>query len=272
MIARSVLAGIPFALVASLWLAPSGHLAAAETPATPQCPDCWSWSGKVAAGHRLAIHGINGNVRAEGTDGQTVEVSARKTKGDPSKVEIRVQQHGGDVDICVIQPHTRNTPCGSGPLAGERDWEGGNETDVAISVKVPKGVLFGGHTVNGDVAATGLTADAEVSTVNGDAEVASAGRTEARTVNGSVRARMGATAWSAPLRLETVNGDVEVTLQGEPKLTITGSTVNGDIESDYPVTIQGKWGPRRMSGTVNGGGSRLELKTVNGKISLRRQA
>jgi DUF4097 and DUF4098 domain-containing protein YvlB len=49
---------------------------------------------------------------------------------------------------------------------------------------------------------------------------------------------------------------------------VKGSTVNGGIESEFPLTVQGKFGPRSITGTIGKGGRRLELNTVNGGITL----
>ena len=47
-------------------------------------------------------------------------------------------------------------------------------------------------------------------------------------------------------------------------------TVNGNISTDFPLTIQGKLNPKHISGTIGSGGRELGLKTVNGNIELRR--
>ena len=47
------------------------------------------------------------------------------------------------------------------------------------------------------------------------------------------------------------------------------ATVNGGIESDFPLTVTGRFGPRRVSGTIGGGGRDLRLETVNGGIHIR---
>ena len=48
-------------------------------------------------------------------------------------------------------------------------------------------------------------------------------------------------------------------------------TVNGDIETEFPLTVSGRVGMRRIRGTVGQGGRTLELETVNGSIRLRKQ-
>jgi hypothetical protein len=46
--------------------------------------------------------------------------------------------------------------------------------------------------------------------------------------------------------------------------------VNGSITTDFPLTVQGKWGPRKAHGTIGGGGRELSLETVNGSVELRK--
>src|SRR5262249_31719734 len=49
-------------------------------------------------------------------------------------------------------------------------------------------------------------------------------------------------------------------------------TVNGRVETDFPVKIIGKISPRHLHGTVGSGGPALKLVTVNGSITLREAA
>src|SRR5216684_282736 len=75
---------------------------------------------------------------------------------------------------------------------------------------------------------------------------------------------------------QTVNGQAEaegltanVTL-GTVNTEIRAETLNGDIDSDFPMTVSGRFGPRRVRATIGAGGRTLELKTVNGSIRLRK--
>ncbi len=81
---------------------------------------------------------------------------------------------------------------------------------------------------------------------------------------------MGRANWTDQLEFSTVNGGI--TLIFPPKLDteVRANTVNGDIESDYPLTVSGKFGPRRVRGTIGAGGRTLSLSTVNGEIRLRK--
>ena len=47
-------------------------------------------------------------------------------------------------------------------------------------------------------------------------------------------------------------------------------TVNGRISSDFPLTVEGSFSPRRLHATLGKGGPTLRLSTVNGSIRLRK--
>jgi DUF4097 and DUF4098 domain-containing protein YvlB len=68
-----------------------------------------------------------------------------------------------------------------------------------------------------------------------------------------------------------VNGSITVTFAGDVNADVTASTVNGGINTDFPLEVRGRFGPRRVSGTIGTGGRELALSTVNGAIHLRRR-
>jgi hypothetical protein len=46
--------------------------------------------------------------------------------------------------------------------------------------------------------------------------------------------------------------------------------VNGDIVTDFPLTVTGRMSRRGLHGTIGTGGRELGLYTVNGTIRLRK--
>ncbi|NOT08314.1 MAG: DUF4097 family beta strand repeat protein [Gemmatimonadales bacterium] len=247
-------------------------LLADSTPALAQRGD-FDWRRVIASGKTIEIVGVNGSIDAVGTSGREVEVEAvkRARRSDPDDVRIEVVEHADGVTICAVYPSGRN---------GERNEcrEGGrgrnntrnNDVEVMWTVKVPAGVRFVGRTVNGEIVARRLDAEAEVHTVNGSISVETSAWASATTVNGSINARMGRADWRGDAELETVNGGITVDLPDSPNLDVDASTVNGSMSTDFPLTIRGKWGPRRMTGTIGQGGRALVMATVNGDMMLRR--
>ena len=253
-----------FCAAAVVALAP---VSAAQAQAAAPDATHWSWRGAIAAGKTLEIKGINGSVRAEAGTGSQVEVTAEKTArhDDPADVRIEVVEHEGNVTICAVYPG-RGNACepGDGGHMSVRD----NDVQVQFVARVPAGVAFHGRTVNGGVEAAGLTANVDLSSVNGRVDIeTTSGDASGNTVNGSIRAVIRGQG-REPLRFSTVNGSIDVTLAGGLNADFEAETVNGGIQSDFPVTLQGRINPRHLTGRIGQGGRSVRISTVNGGIRL----
>ncbi len=249
-------------------------VACAAVTAAPVAAQDWNWRGRVAAGQWMEIKGVIGTVRAVAGTGSEVEVEVTKSarRSDPDEVNIVVVPHRDGITICAVYPQVRNRePNDCQP--GERGRSNANDNDVNVNflVRVPRGVNFAGRSVNGAVTITGITGDVRAHTVNGSVRVSTSGLAEATTVNGSIDVAMGRADWDAILEFETVNGAITIELPDNVDTEVHASTVNGSIASDYPLTIRGRFGPKRMSGTIGRGGRELALGTVNGDIEIRRR-
>ncbi|NIN11498.1 MAG: hypothetical protein GTN62_08330 [Gemmatimonadales bacterium] len=233
----------------------------------------FEWKGRIERGRAIEIKGVIGSIRALPASGDQVEVTAIKDegrRGDPDEVTFEVVEHADGVTICAMYPSDRwDEPNECRPMRGGRMSTRDNDTEVEFTVHVPSGVNFVGKTVIGDVEAESLDGDVVARTVNGDVDVSTSGFAEGSTVNGSVYATLGRGDWTGVLEFSTVNGSITVELPDGIGAEVTAKTVNGGIESDFPVTIRGRFGPRRITGTIGDGGRRLRLETVNGTIRLR---
>ena len=236
--------------------------------------DDFTWRKRMSAGQTLEIKGVNGSIRAVAADGDEAEVIATKKgrRSDPDEVEIKVVEHGDGVTICAVYPtpsqSRRENVCAPGD-EGHMNTQN-NDVDVTFTVKVPRGVHYAAHTVNGEIRAGALRSDVAAQTVNGDIRISTSGKAVATTVNGSIDASMGNVDWSEDVSFTTVNGGISLDLPAEVNANLSASTVNGDIQSDFPVTVRGRFGPKRITGTLGRGGHELELETVNGSITLRK--
>ena len=248
-------------------------LAAVLAAAPALAADDFHWQGRLAQGRTLEIKGVSGAIVAEGTSAGVAEVTAQKRakKSDPTQVKIEVVEHAGGVTICAVYPGRGGAANACAPGEGGHMSTRDNDVQVEFRVKVPASVRFVGRTVNGGITATGIQADAELVTVNGGVLVESAGTARAHTVNGGITARLGRADWTGTLKLNTVNGAVDVTLPAGANAEVEARTVNGGIETDFPLAVTGRdGGQRRLHGTIGSGGRQLEIDTVNGAIALRR--
>ena len=234
--------------------------------------ETFRWQGSIAAGGRLEIRGVNGNVKAEPSTGALAEVTAVKSgrKSDPRQVEIKVVEDGDGVTICAVYPSrdaARPNECKPG---GGRNNTSNNDVRVEFTVRVPSGVRFLGNTVNGGIEAAGLNGDIELHTVNGRIKASTMGCAEAKTVNGGIEATVGRTDCARPMEFTTVNGGVTLGLPASTNAELNVETVNGGIDSDLPLTLRGKISNKRLTATLGSGGREIRVKTVNGGVNLRK--
>jgi len=69
------------------------------------------------------------------------------------------------------------------------------------------------------------------------------------------------------------SGDLTVRPDGDLSAIVSVSTFSGDMESDWPMTINpggGRVHPREWEFTIGGGSARMNLESFSGTIYLRR--
>lgn len=248
-------------------LTATAALVLAAAPLAAQRGDDFRWSGRLAAGQEVEIVAITGDIRAEPAGGSTLEVTG-EMRG--RRVPVRVVQHEGGVAFCVEYPDARvggsNGRCPS--YNNVRDPDA-----VNFTVRVPEGVRFIARTVQGDVEARDLRGPVRASTVSGGVDVRTSDVAEASSVSGDLRVAMGRMPRDGSLRFSSVSGDVRLTLPADAGAQLSASTVSGDIDSDFPLTLSGRgrsWPGRRIQATLGRGGPELRISTVSGDIQLER--
>jgi hypothetical protein len=240
---------------------------AAGLPCAAIAQSDFNWSGTLSPGQTLEIKGVNGSIHAELAAGVLIEVSARKTarRSDPNSVRIDVAPSAAGLTICSVYLSQAN-----GCESGKRGHSNVRDNDVSVdyTVRVPAGIHFVPTTVNGKVVAVGLRSDVDATTVNGSVEVQTTGLVHATTVNGSIRATLGVASWNGSLAFKTVNGSIDLTLPSGTNADVRATTMSGNLQSDFPLTVNDSAAERNMTGRIGAGGHELRLTTVNGAVSL----
>jgi hypothetical protein len=176
------------------------------------------------------------------------------------ETEIRVTKTGSSIEIETILPK-------QGRFFPWSLFGRSSSAEVSYQVSLPPGVAVEVETVNGRIGASKRTGDLVLSTVNGTVKVdGQDGPLKVNTVNGSVEVAFAGAMRQASL--ETVNGSVTVTCAKDSSIRCALQTTNGRIQSEFPVTIEGKWGPKEAHGSINGGKESLAVETVNGDVRL----
>lgn len=217
---------------------------------------------------RVSVENVNGRVEATAWDRPYLRVKAVKTaRGGNAEetlkeTEIRVRKVGDRIEIVTICPQRRR-------LFGFLDW-GSDRATVDYELHIPAGAEVKVETTNGKVAASGFGKSVSAEAVNGSIELKEMEcPVRATTVNGSVRLAFKGLLKKA--RLETVNGSVDVAFDRQSSIRYDLETVNGRIEGDFELVVEGKFGPKEARGSYNGGAETLHAETVNGSIRLTTQ-
>lgn len=233
-----------------------GGLNARET-----AKDTWQRTFQLPASGRFELVNSNGRVEIEAVDGESIEVVAERTAGastlDAAKdllkqIEIQVEQPSGSVKI------TTKTPRGYGSHA-----------EVKYRVKLPRLAAVQVKTANGGVKVTGVRGAVQAESTNGTVTATSlGGPVVARTTNGSLEIEVDEVTGEG-IRLETTNGSIELRLPKTAKAELRARAVNGSVRtSDLELESSGQQSRRQIVARLNGGGSTIEVKTVNGGINI----
>jgi DUF4097 and DUF4098 domain-containing protein YvlB len=258
----------------------------------------------VDAGGRMELTQIEGAVSVSAWDRSEMRVVAAYDE-DEGKIEIR--QSGGTVHVAakgewgepVWAEFEITVPRGMAVeltgvsldvsvagVAGDvsvNTAEGGIELDggsgnVALNA-VEGDVTVGG--ASGNIAVNAVDGDVSVSESSGvmavtavDGEVSLLGITSenvsANAVDGDITYK-GTIADGGRYVLSTHDGDLYVTIPDGSNARISVDTFSGDLDTDFPVELEGDFGKKRMSFTVGTGKALVELSAFDGTISLKRE-
>jgi hypothetical protein len=247
-------------------IAVDGHGGLGFGLAAGKASDQWTRTYQVAPGGRLELINVNGRITAEASDGTAVEMVADRTAKATSdeaakdllgRIEMREEVGADRVRVEVRAPRM------SGPSGHEFTW----------TVKVPRGVSVDLRTINGGVRVANLDGDVRARSTNGGIKGTAllAASVDAAVTNGGIEIEMAKPVTTGTFELEAVNGGVSIHLPADSRADILGRCVNGSIStSDLQLETVGEQSRRRLDATLNGGGARISLETVNGGVRIGR--
>jgi len=235
-------------------------------------PDDFHWQGNLKAGQTLEVVNTNGEIGASRAAGDAARAEGRRGGGDDDGLFIEVVEYADGVTICAVYGREKAPGrCHRGGVSSESgNWWHGRRAKINFEVQVPRGVRLNALTTNGKVHCLNLDSVVQAATTNGDVEVSTSEWASAKTTNGCVHVSMGNAKWSGELELLSTNGSVDVMLPASAEFQVHAATTNGRISSEFPITVQGSFGPKSLSGTVGGGGRELKVATTNGGIELKK--
>ena len=239
-------------------------------------------SVEFAPGGRITIVNVNGDITVNSWDRHEVKMKAFKRARAESedaarmlleKTAVQFERTDEGIDIRTDAPKTpgrnRNVSVAyTVTVPKEIDLEM-KTVNGTIEVKDISGAVDA-KTTNGRIGLTGIVGTIQAKTTNGKIGLLEVlGPIRAKTTNGSIKAEVGGSGEQQhEIRAATTNGGIEVTLPKGLNANLKASTVNGKINTDFPVTVKGLIS-KSVDGVINGGGELIHLKTVNGSIRLK---
>jgi hypothetical protein len=222
--------------------------------------DEWKRSYTLAAGGHLEIENINGTITASPADGNQVEVRAERIAKAGSDEAARELLKKISIEESETPERVRIET-----KVPKMSW-GRSGHEVRYWVKVPKGLAVNFETTNGGVRLENIEGEIVASTTNGGVRGSGLrGSVNASTTNGGVQIEMAAV--TGDITLDTTNGGIRLQLPPDTKANLDASCVNGGVSVD-DFTVEGEKSRRRVTGTINGGGPKIEVETVNGGVRV----
>ena len=97
-----------------------------------------------------------------------------------------------------------------------------------------------------------------------------AGDVDAHTTNGGLEVELSGDRWKGSgLSATTTNGGVTLEIPKNYNAELETGTVNGSVQVDFPITVEGKIS-KKLEATLGDGGPRVRVRTTNGGVHLRR--
>jgi len=221
-----------------------------------------------ASGSRLSLETVGANRRSNDTRFEVavpygVRVIAHTQSGDVTihgtrgPVEVRTQN--GDVDLDEVTERLDVTTL-SGDIKARA---------ITADVEI--------ESIGGDVALSDVKGNVAVQTTSGEIEIrrATTKLVRAKTTSGDVTFD-GVIDPAGRYDLSSHSGDVDLAIPADASAQLTVSTWNGEIESDFTITLKpgehgiGSSNAKRFTFAIGGAAARVTAETFSGDVRIRR--
>jgi DUF4097 and DUF4098 domain-containing protein YvlB len=233
--------------------------------------DDFHWERRLAPGQRVHAKNINGDITVSPSSSGRVEIVGIRhgSSRAADRLTANVQETDDGIIVCVVRTDSDDECDGNGYHHHGDDDDWGNAS-LNLEIRLPSSIGIDASSVSGNVDITGAEGDIRAGSVSGDVrlERLRASSVEARTVSGEITASIESLTGNGPLSFKTVSGDVRLEVPRNFDADLSMSTVSGDLDSDFQITVSGGMSRRRIEARIGRGGRRLELATVSGSVRI----
>lgn len=213
------------------------------------------------SGAPIAIDGRqNGGISVKGWEQGQVLIRARVQTGAPSAAEA-----------ADLARQIRIETSGSKIYASGPDNRRNYHWDVSYEVFVPRRADLSLETHNGGISISEVNGKIEFTALNGGVVLRKVGgAVRGSTTNGGLVVELSGDRWDGEmLDVRTTNGGIVMSIPENYSAHLQTGTVNGGINVDFPVTVQGNIN-KQLAVNLGSGGATVKAMTTNGGVRVKR--
>jgi len=203
----------------------------------------------------------NGGIKVVGTDRGDIRVRAKVSAGARSQDDARTL-------ASEVRIETSPAIHAEGPSNRRQShWS------VDYRLEVPRRIGLSLRSHNGGISIADVSGEIDFETTNGGVNLTNlSGQVRGRTTNGGLNVHLAGAEWPGEgLDARTTNGGVTLAVPDGYNAHLEAATVNGGMNIDFPVTVQGNI-RRRLSVDLGRGGKPISVETTNGGVVVRRSS
>ena len=218
----------------------------------------------ISAEGRVQLENINGGVHISSWDRNEVKVDAIKSASNKQRLDeanIQIEAGAGSISIRTQYPeHSYSS----------NSDRSNNPASVEYTLTVPRRTRLDEiKLINGSLDIHDVLGEVRASCINGHLEARNlAGAVKLSSVNGQLEVslvRLG----DSPVELSSVNGSLDLTLPSDSKADLEASSMQGGIHDDFGLGVHHHLVGHKLRGELGGGGTKIKLSNVNGRIEIR---
>ncbi len=228
---------------------------------------------------RLTFIENYGDITIEGTEEEEITIIALDYE------QQNEEDEEGDDFISVFSVGRDNTGIG---LTIEEDKDSvkivgiPNSASSDYAISIPNRFSLKVNNIgNGDSIIQNFKGEIEVSVVEGDAIIRNiTGPATLHNMNGDLVVSFSEVSQEAPTSITNLNGDTVVSIPADTRANLKMKSLNSDIRTNLNIEFDTQrqdrhaynFGPRTVSGKLNGGGVLISLESINGDIVLKKNS
>ncbi len=213
------------------------------------------------SGGAIAIDGKqNGGISVKGWDQNQILVRARVQAGAPTAAEAEALGKQVRIETSGSKIHA------TGPES-KRDYH----WDVSYEVFVPRRADLSLETHNGGIAIADVNGKIDFTALNGGVVLKRVGgAVRGSTTNGGLMIELAGDRWDGDsMDVSTTNGGVIMSVPEKYSAHIETGTVNGGVNTEFPVTVKGEV-TKQIALNLGSGGATVRAMTTNGGVHLKK--